>query len=150
MNALGSVWLPVVLALLAASPTMAAERPTLAEVEAAIAANGWSWEADDSFVRGLSPAELENLNGYRLPPEFEREWAERLQILPANKTDFPPVFDWRASGGVTPVRNQGSCGSCWAFSATAELESFVKIYYNRGLDLSEQQVISCNDYGAGW
>jgi C1A family cysteine protease len=63
------------------------------------------------------------------------------------------TFDWRNNGGnyVTPVRNQGSCGSCWAFAATAALESKVLITFNKpgtNLDLSEQIVVSCSGAGS--
>ena len=58
-------------------------------------------------------------------------------------------LNWYELGGITPVKNQAQCGSCWAFAATAEMEAFVKIYYGVELDLSEQQVVSCNPYGAG-
>lgn len=61
-------------------------------------------------------------------------------------------FDWRNRHGVswlTPVRNQASCGSCWAFSSTGATESAINLFFNQHLDidLSEQDVNSCS--GAG-
>jgi len=87
--------------------------------------------------------------GYAPPPDYERILEERLLILPEDKTDLPSNWDWRNHEGTTPVKDQGSCGSCWAFAAVAEMESKIKIYYQTVLDLSEQQIVSCNPYGAG-
>jgi cathepsin L len=59
-------------------------------------------------------------------------------------------IDWRQLGGVTSVKNQGSCGSCWAFSSVAAVESSYLIKNKVTLDLSEQQLVSCsNIYGTG-
>jgi C1A family cysteine protease len=56
----------------------------------------------------------------------------------------PSAFDWRTYGVVTPIKDQGSCGSCWAFSTTAEYESKIAIATNGVLyDLSEQYVLKC-------
>ena len=60
---------------------------------------------------------------------------------PAGSAALPTTFDWRALEGTTPITNQGGCGSCWAFAAVAQLESFARIYDSRILDLSEQAVI---------
>jgi len=55
----------------------------------------------------------------------------------------PAKWDWRALGKVTPVKNQGSCGSCWAFAAVAALESKALITGTKfSGDLSEQQMVS--------
>jgi len=64
---------------------------------------------------------------------------------------FEDEVDWRTKGLVTPVKDQGSCGSCWAFSATETVESaFLR---SRGLDaslmLSEQEVVSCDTQDGG-
>lgn len=57
----------------------------------------------------------------------------------------PPSLDWREKGVVTAVHNQGSCGSCWAFSAVETLESRLALATNAtpALELSTQQVVSC-------
>lgn len=63
--------------------------------------------------------------------------------------DLPVALDWRELGKVTPVKNQGSCGSCWAFSGIGTIESRLLINEKLDintmtdpLDLSEQQSVS--------
>ena len=56
---------------------------------------------------------------------------------------LPSSVDWRSKGVVTGVKQQGSCGSCWAFSATAVLESASAIKYGNLSKLSEQELVSC-------
>ncbi|CAO2142689.1 unnamed protein product [Urochloa humidicola] len=56
----------------------------------------------------------------------------------------PPSVDWRAKGVVTPAKNQGTCGSCWAFAAVATMESAQAINTSRAPPvLSEQQLVDC-------
>ena len=57
---------------------------------------------------------------------------------------LPSRFDWRDSGGVTPIKDQGHCGSCWAFATVGPLEANIKIKDDTTTDLSEQFLISCN------
>jgi cathepsin F len=52
-------------------------------------------------------------------------------------------IDWRTKGAVTPIKNQGQCGSCWAFSATEQLESDYFLKYGTLKELSPQQICSC-------
>lgn len=68
--------------------------------------------------------------------------------------EAPSSLDWRLSGAVTYVKDQGSCGSCWAFSATGAIEGITQIVTQNLPYLSEQQLISCdtnnNGCQGGW
>jgi C1A family cysteine protease len=61
--------------------------------------------------------------------------------------DLPTKYDWRKYGIVTPVRDQGSCGSCWAFGTVGVMESALGKSGIKGKDLSEQFLLSCNEDG---
>jgi len=64
------------------------------------------------------------------------------------------LFDWRREGAVTPVKNQGQCGSCWAFSATENIESVFYLAKKSLPVLGPQQIVDCDRkcYGCsgGW
>ena len=119
---------------------------------------GYTWEAGVTSVSHLAPEEFSKLLGLRLPPDLQtrkREAVYRGRMIKAVRgMYFPPSFDWRDRGGVTSIKNQGGCGSCWAFCAAAALESQILISSGLEEDLSEQAVIACNsdgdDCGGGW
>merc|ERR1711915_110710 len=59
------------------------------------------------------------------------------------ETPLPASIDWRTKGAVTPIKDQGQCGSCWAFSAIASAEGAHAIKDGKLVSFSEQQLVDC-------
>jgi len=88
-------------------------------------------------------------NPIKYDPSKPRDPLDILSIKNVGKN--PKSFDWRHKGGVTPVKDQGQCGSCWAFSTTENIESVVMVVGNKTKlpTLSPQQIVDCDPSDAG-
>jgi len=92
---------------------------------------------------------LDRLNPMRL---------EHYEPTKRVKATYDPTWDWRTKGAVSSVKNQGQCGSCWAFSTAATVEGCVVVDGKGGKgplqDVSEQEIVDCatGNYGCdgGW
>ena len=107
--------------------------------------DGWTFTVD---LNDAAQYSIDQLCGTVVPDD----WAERAPMAAMSAAeDLPAAFDWRAHGGTTPVKNQGGCGSCWAFSTVGALECNIKVRDGVTVDLSEQWLVSCNqdDWGCG-
>merc|ERR1711936_262022 len=104
--------------------------------------SGASWKMAMNQFSDLTQAEFESmyLGGYKRMPSSPAE--ALTESKPAK--DLPAEVDWRDHGVITDVKNQGQCGSCWAFATTAMIESYAGIAMNGSTPiLSSQQVTSC-------
>ena len=119
-----------------------------------IKTKGGAWIAEDNQFTNMTLEEKKKFTGLVLTEEEIKSIEDsntKPENIPENIRDesLPDFFDWRNQHGenyITPVKSQGSCGSCWAFSAVATIEGEAQAYYNNpnlNIDLSEQKLVSC-------
>ncbi|BAH76689.1 C1 family peptidase [Solidesulfovibrio magneticus] len=136
-----------------------AESSRVASINSEIAQKAKSsWKAGDNKFTGMS---IEDLKKWATAAEEESVIQPQLSARHSLPDDValeaPSRFTWTDVDGVnyvTSIKDQGSCGSCWAFAVTAQLETLLRIYNKRfdeasAMDLSEQGLLSCNNVSAG-
>ncbi len=124
------------------------------KIRAAIKERDAHWEAGETDLSAMPELERKHRLGHVKPRLTGKE-----PVLSADFTGSGGAaaaytyFDWSdpAKNYVTPVRNQSSCGSCWAFAAAGALESYTLIKNNlvgQDINLSEQVLVSCSGAGS--
>jgi len=94
--------------------------------------NKFSHLTDEEFIAKYA--------GLNLPADHERD----IRVQESNGVEAPTRIDWRELGAVNPIKDQGQCGSCWAFSATAAVEGIWQISGNALQNQAEQQLVDCS------
>uniref|UniRef100_A0A667ZEP7 Cathepsin K n=1 Tax=Myripristis murdjan TaxID=586833 RepID=A0A667ZEP7_9TELE len=106
-----------------------------------------SYELGMNHLGDMTSEEVvEKMTGLQVPLNRERNFTmamdDKLERLPKS-------IDYRRKGMVTAVKNQGSCGSCWAFSAVGALEGQLAKKTGQLVDLSPQNLVDCDTQSSG-
>lgn len=125
---------------------------------------GKLWRAKKTELSQMTYEEKKSVFGGPVPKLYGYEYygggifvmpdtdLSSMSISENSVSQYVPEWDWRNRHGknwLTSVKNQHSCGSCWAFDALGTLEAYANLYFNQNVDfdLSEQELVSCS--GAG-
>ncbi len=122
---------------------------SLEKIRQRVEEKGYHWKPGRTSLSGYTAAQFNALLGAEVPPEVLARSRSITAAYQEQQLDLPSSYDWRDYNGVSPVKDQDGCGSCWDFAAVGALEAMVKINSGIEFDLSEQQVLSCAAFGWG-
>jgi len=144
------------LALSIIAKNVSADKVELEKIKQAIKDKGAKWEADETSISRLAPQERIKKLGTIIEGASANAGKKKTPPSPTPPspppapapTPVPVSYDWRSYGRVTPIKDQGQCGSCWAFGAVAAAESAYLVTNTTAstIDLSEQDLVSCCSY----
>jgi C1A family cysteine protease len=134
-----------------------------AEIAKLNATEGITSTHGHNFLSDYTREEYRAMLGLRNVPKPERRVSGPRHTEETNSMPgIPTSWNWCPTNGnnsnatCNAIKNQGACGSCWAFSTNASMESAHAIFYGTLYSLSEQQLVSCssaygnNGCGGGW
>lgn len=87
--------------------------------------------------------------GLVIPKDWKAKANFVAPIPPGKRLALPAEFDWRTVKKLSPIKNQGNCGSCWAFSSAETFRDAMIVQAGEEGDSSEQALLDCNSYGYG-
>ena len=112
-----------------------------AELEKINADTNNTFTVGHNFFSTMTDFEKKNMLGYR-------EWTSGENEIYEDNMPTADSVNWVTAGGVTGVKNQGQCGSCWSFSSTGALEGAYFIQSGTLQSFSEQQLVDCDHIGS--
>jgi cathepsin L len=107
-------------------------------------ARGTSWRESLNEFSDRTAEEMKQRTGIdRSMMAQQKQSQQGRKPKKVDRSSLPDSVDWRTQGVVTSIKNQGHCGSCWAFAATEALESHVAIATGALFTLSEEEFVAC-------
>lgn len=113
----------------------------LEEIRAHNSDTSKTWKEGVNHLTDRTPEELRHLRGLKTAPRTLASAAPKLDVRPT--AELPDFVDWRMKHVVSPVKDQGQCGSCWTFATVETIESHAALATGRLNILSEQQILDC-------